>query len=125
MTAKPCEFCGQSLDGMRADARFHPECKDADRRERERPSLLRDRLRREYDALVAEALRLDERVIELLERHDEVRRAARGIKRALDLIDRKPRKGLWRLLREIWTPSSRDEHPELSKGRTNAETGGS
>lgn len=122
MTAKPCEFCGDPLDGMRADARFHPECKDADRRERERPSQLRDRLLRELGDLLVEGDRLLERAGEMLDRQAEVHRAVRGVRKALEEIEPKPSKGFWALLAEIWDPSLRDERSDPAKGRAGAQT---
>lgn len=123
--AKLCEFCGEPLEGKRADARFHDECKDRNRRERDRPADLRDRLSREMADLEEEGERIEARLDELQQRGWENLRARKGILAAMRHIDGSAeRPGR---LKRAWRWLNGDEPVlidiEMHNGRTDAEKG--
>lgn len=122
MTDKPCDFCGLPLEGMRADAKFHPECADAERRERQRGGKLRDRLIADLHAARLHQGRVVARQVDLEAQLRGARRVERACVEALDRLDGKRRRGFWRLLREIWNPELQDDRHETANGRTSPET---
>jgi hypothetical protein len=106
---------------MRADAKYHPECKDAERRERERGGKLRDRLVQDFEAATQERARIIARQVELDMELQEATLIASTCLEAIDRLDEKPRKPLWRVLTEIWAPERREHGSDPAKGRTGAD----
>lgn len=132
MADRACEFCGDPLEGMRADAKFHPECKDRARREKERRDGFEDMLRAQVDASLAEAERIRERVDELLTEWEYEKRVTEAAIYVLDRLHSVRRRPLWvRLWASVWRSVQDDPAVQAhlgpgspDNGRTGAQNDG-